>query len=140
MIRRFDGAQNGGLLVAHAPIPRRNEGALPHPGLGFARHLLAGLIIPGQAREGQRPAVRHQPFLDVFAIGLAACHGSAATIDRTGLAGPDLAPEALGDLIARGNATGPALALGVETKLVRGGSIDAAEPDARIAYLDLVGF
>src|SRR3984957_1583757 len=43
--RRLDGAEDGRLLVADAPVPRRDEGALPHPGLGLARGLLVGVVV-----------------------------------------------------------------------------------------------
>ena len=45
----------------------------------------------------------------------------------------------LDQFVARGGAAGPALALGVETKLVDRRRIDAAETDAGTADLDLVG-
>src|SRR6478672_13196588 len=51
------GAENGRLLVADAPVPRRDERALPHPGLGLARRLLVGNVIVGDADESQRPAI-----------------------------------------------------------------------------------
>jgi hypothetical protein len=44
----------------------------------------------------------------------------------------------LDQLIARGDAAGPTLALGVEAKLIGGGRIDAAEAYAGAADLDLV--
>ena len=71
---RLGGAENGRLLVADAPVPRRDERALPHPGLGLARGLFVGVVVMGNPRIGQRPAVRHQPFLDVLAVDLAARH------------------------------------------------------------------
>src|SRR4051812_41171159 len=57
MGRRFDGAENGGLLVADAPVPWRDERALPHPGLGLARGLFVGVVIMRETDKGQRPTV-----------------------------------------------------------------------------------
>src|SRR6185312_7987854 len=98
---------------------RRDKRALPHPGLGFACRLLIRFVILRSADQRQRPAVRHHPFLDVLAIGLAARHDAAAAVDRTTrLADPVLAAELLGKFITRRGAAGPALALGVEAKLI----------------------
>src|SRR6202022_1008962 len=55
--RRLGGAENGGLLVAAPPVPWRDEGALPHPGLGLARGLFVRIVIMGNPRTGQRPSV-----------------------------------------------------------------------------------
>src|SRR6202012_6197313 len=41
--RRFGCAEDRRLLVADAPVPWRDEGALPHPGLGFTRRFLVSL-------------------------------------------------------------------------------------------------
>src|SRR3569832_2948294 len=79
--RRLGGAEGGGLLVAHPPVPGRDDGALPHPRFGFARRLFDRLVVLGQAGVGQRPAVLHQPFLDVLAIDLAARDLAAAAVD-----------------------------------------------------------
>src|SRR4051794_37286622 len=57
MGRRFDGAENGGLLVADAPIPWRDERALPHARLGLARGLFVGVVIMRETDKGQRPTV-----------------------------------------------------------------------------------
>ena len=46
----------------------------------------------------------------------------------------------LDQLVARGDAAGPALALVVEAELVRRGRVDAAEPDAGVADQDLIAF
>src|SRR6201992_500030 len=45
--RRFGCAEDRGLLVADAPVPWRDEGALPHPGLGFTRRFLVRLVFLG---------------------------------------------------------------------------------------------
>src|SRR5690242_11187762 len=109
--RRLGSSENGRLLVANAPVPRRDERALPHPHLGLARGLLVALVVARDPCQRQRPAVRHQPFLDVLAVGLAARHRAAAAIGyRPGMTGPVLAAEALCQLVARGGAAGPALA------------------------------
>src|SRR6476619_1243247 len=42
---RLGGSQDRCLLVADAPVPRRDEGAMPHSGLGFARGLFIGVVI-----------------------------------------------------------------------------------------------
>src|SRR6476619_5883286 len=103
--RRLGGAQNGCLLVADAPVPRRDERALPHPGLGLARGLLLALVVARDPRQRQRPPVRHQPFLDVLAVGLAARHGAAAAVgDAPDMTGPVLAAETLDQFVARGGA------------------------------------
>src|SRR6185437_9579557 len=128
--RRLGRAEDRGLLVAHAPVPRREEGALPHPGLGFARGLLVGVVVMREAGVGQRPAVRDQPFLDVLAIGLAARHGMAAAVDGAGVAGPASVAEMFDQFVPRGDAAGPALALRVEAKLVGRRRVDAAEANA----------
>ena len=140
-LRRLDGAENGGLLVADAPVPRRDERALPHPGLGLARGLLVALVIVRDPRERQRPAVRHQPFLDVLAVGLAARHYAAAAIrNGPGMTGPALSTEAFCQFVARGGAAGPALALGVEAELIGGRRVDAAQTDAVVADLEMIAF
>src|SRR5262249_6610650 len=125
VLRRLGCAKDRGLLVAHAPVPWREEGALPHPGLGLARRMLVGLIITRDAGKGERPAVRHHPFLDVLAVGFAARHGAAAAIERAAVAGPAPVAEMLDQLVARGNAAGPALALRVEAQLVGRRRVDA---------------
>src|SRR5258705_3551412 len=79
------GPENGGLLVADAPVPRRDERALPHASLGLARLLFVGIVVMGKPRISQGPAVSHQPFLNVLAIDFAPRHGAAAAVD--GLAG-----------------------------------------------------
>src|SRR5262249_8685122 len=136
--RRLGCAEDRRLLVAHAPVPRRDEGALPHAALGLARRLLVGLVVVREAGIGQRPAVRGPPFLDVLAPDLAARHGAAAAVDCAGVTGPRPGADMLDQLVARGYPAGPALALGVEAELVGGGRIDAAEPDAGRADRDLV--
>src|ERR1700741_4323410 len=109
--RRLGGAEDRGLLVADPPIPRRDERALPHAGLGFARGLLVILIVVGEARIGERPAASHQPFLDVLAVDLAARHQpAAAVVSLAGMAGPALVVGMLDEFVARGDAAGPALA------------------------------
>src|SRR5215217_2519874 len=139
MLRRRDGAENGGLLVADAPVPRRDERALPHPGLGLARGLLIALVIARDPRQRQRPAVRHQPFLDVLAVGLAARHGAAAAVGHgSGLTGPALSAETLDQFVTRGGAAGPALAFGVEAELIGGRRVDAAQADAAVADLEMI--
>src|SRR5947209_7414865 len=139
MVGRFHRAEDGGLLVAHAPVPRRDEGALPHAGLGLARGLFVRLVIPGETHIGERPAARDQPFLDVLAVDGAARDGAAAAIGRACLAGPALAAGILDQLVARGDPAGPALAGSVEAKLVNRGGIDATEPQPVVADDDLVG-
>src|SRR4029077_11517496 len=133
-----DRAENGGLLVADAPVPWRDERALPHPGLGFARGFLIRLIVTRELFEGQRPAVRHQPFLDVLAVGLTARHGAAAAVDGPGLTGPALATEVLDQFVPCGDAAGPAFAAGVEAELIHRRRVDAAEPDTVAADLELI--
>src|SRR5467141_3388599 len=109
---RLGGAENGRLLVADAPVPRRDERALPHPGLGLARRLLVGIVVLGKPRIGQGPAVSHHPFLNVLAVDLAPRHGAAAAVgDLAGMTGPALVVGMLDELVARGDAAGPALAL-----------------------------
>ena len=46
----------------------------------------------------------------------------------------------LDQFVARGDAAGPALALGVEAELVHRRRVDAAEADAVVADLDLIAF
>src|SRR5664279_766599 len=109
--RRLGGAENGGLLVADPPVPRRDERALPHPGLGLARGLFVVVVIVGEPHIGQRPAALHQPFLDVLAVDLAARHDAAAAVGGLAhMAGPALVAGMLDQLVARGDAAGPALA------------------------------
>src|SRR5947199_3137428 len=117
-VGRLSGAQYRGLLVADAPVPGGDEGALPHAGLCLARGGLVGFVVVRDASIGQRPAVAHQPFLDVLAADLAARHGAAAPVDRPRVADPVLAVGVFGELVAGRNAAGPALALGVEAKLI----------------------
>src|SRR6478735_2860509 len=109
VLRRPGRAEDLRLLVAHAPVPGRDEGALPHAGLGLARGLLVGLVVVRDAGVGERPAARDQPFLDVLAVGLAARHDAAAAVGGTGVAGPGLVAGMLDQLVARGGAAGPAL-------------------------------
>src|SRR5258708_27007299 len=54
------------------------------------------------------------------------------------MAGRALVLDVGGELVARGNATGPARAFGIETKLVHRRRIDAAKTDFGVADLDLV--
>src|SRR6266702_5015403 len=117
-LRRLGGAQYRRLLVAHAPVPWRDEGALPHPGFCLTRGSFVGIIVVGDTGVGQRPAAPHQPFLDVLAADLAARDRVAAPVDRTGMADPVLALGIFGELVARGDAAGPALTIGVEAELV----------------------
>src|ERR1700730_17720864 len=131
-------AHDRGLLVADAPVPRRDEGALPHPGLGFARGGFDGVVVMREAHIGQRPAVLHHPFLDVLAVDLAARDHAAAAIGRPDMTGPAFVLDMLCEFVARGNAAGPAFALGVEAKLIGRRRVDAAEANAAIADLDLV--
>ena len=139
ILRRLGGAENGGLLVADAPVPRRDEGALPHPGLGLARGFFVSLVIMGNPQIGQRPAVRHQPFLDVLAVDLAARHRAASAVDDlAGVTGPALVAGMLDQLVARGDAAGPALARIVQAQLVYRRRVDAAEADAGVADLDVI--
>src|SRR5712671_1205473 len=136
---RLGGPENGRLLVADAPVPRRDEGALPHAGLGLARLLFIAVVIVRNPRIGQGPAVSHQPFLDVLAIDLTPRHGAAAAVDDlAGVTGPALVVGVLDQLVARGDAAGPALALGVEAELVHRRRIDPAEADPGVADLDVV--
>src|SRR5664279_1074255 len=86
----FGGPENHGLLVADAPVPRRDEGALPHAGLGVARGLFVGVVIMGNPNIGQRPSALHHPFLDVLAVDLAPRHLSAAAVGRAHVTGPGL--------------------------------------------------
>src|SRR4029453_13197283 len=65
IFRRLDRAENGGLLVADAPVPWRDERALPHAGLGLARGLLVALVVVRDSRQRQRPTVRPQPLLNI---------------------------------------------------------------------------
>src|ERR1700757_3543911 len=95
---RLGSAENRGLLVAHPPVPGRDEGALPHAGLGVASGGLVGVIVVRDAGVGQRPAASPQPFLDVLTVDLAARHGAAAPIDRSGVADPVLALGIFGEL------------------------------------------
>src|SRR4029078_1356035 len=65
--------QSHGAMNARCHIPdsrRRAQRALPHPCLGRARAVLVPLVVVRAACGRQRPAVRHQPFLDVLAVGL----------------------------------------------------------------------
>src|ERR1700732_2522297 len=127
--RRFHGAEDDRLLVADAPVPRRDEGALPHPGLGLARGLLVGIVVMGKPRIGQRPSVLHHPLLDVLAVDLAARHLAAAAVGLAHVTGPALALGMLCQFVARCRATGPALAGIVEAELVDRRRVDAAEAD-----------
>src|SRR6267142_3712813 len=127
---RLGGPENGGLLVADAPVPRRDEGALPHPGLGLARLLFVGVVIMGNPRIGQGPAVSHQPFLDVLAVDVTSRHGAAAAVGGlAGVTGPALVVGMLDEFVARGDPAGPALALGVEAQLIHRRRVDPAEAD-----------
>src|SRR5882757_1620252 len=139
IFRRLGRAENGGLLVADPPDPRRDERALPHPGFCLTRGFFVRFVVFGKSHIGQRPAARYQPFLDVFAIDLATRDRAAAAIGRAGMAGPALVAGALDQFVARRNPAGPALAMGVEAELVRRRRVDATEPDAGIADHDLVG-
>src|SRR5664280_942458 len=70
------------------------------------------------------------------------CHTRQAA-DRRGLArvtGPGLVVGVLDELVARGDAAGPALALGVEAKLIHRRRVDPAQPDPAIADHDLIAF
>src|ERR1700716_1948821 len=116
---RFGCSENGGLLVAHAPVPRRDEGALPHAGLGLARLLLIVIVIMREPRIGQRPSVSPQPFLNVLAVDLASRHQPAAAICLARVAGPAFVLGIFYQLVARRDAAGPALPPGLETKLIR---------------------
>ena len=138
--RRLDRAQDRRLLVADAPVPRRDEGALPHAGLGLARGFFIGLVVMGDAGIGQRPSVLHHPFLDVLAVDLAMRHLPAATLGLADVAGPALVVGMVDEFVARGDAAGPALALGVEAKLVHRRRIDPGETDSGVADLDLIAF
>jgi hypothetical protein len=53
---------------------------------------------------------------------------------------PALSPEAFCQFVARGRAAGPALALGIEAELIDRWRVDAAQPDAVIADLELIAF
>src|ERR1700761_6799816 len=112
--RRFGCAEDRRLLVADTPVPWRDEGALPHPGLGFTRRFLVSLVFVGTSCIGQRPAAADQPFLDVFAAHFAFCHGAAAAVDPLGVAAPALVGGVVCEFVARGNATGPAFAFGIK--------------------------
>src|SRR5438105_1203976 len=135
---RLGGAQNRGLLVADAPVPRRDEGALPHPGLGLARGGLIRVVVVGDAHIGQRPAVSHHPFLDVLTVDFAVADDAAAAIGALDVTGPALALDVLGEFVARRCPAGPALAFGVEAKLIGRRRVDAAKANAARADLDLV--
>src|SRR5258705_7952500 len=116
---RLGGPENGGLLVADAPVPRRDEGALPHPGLGLARLLFVGIVIMGNPRIGQGPAVSHQPFLDVLAVDVTSRHGAAAAVGGlAGVTGPALVVGLLDGLVGVRVPPGPALAPGAEAELI----------------------
>src|SRR5205823_3692562 len=136
--RRLGGAEDCGLLVADAPVPRRDEGALPHAGLGLARGGLVGIVVMGEAHIGQGPAAPHQPFLDVLAVDLAMSHDAAAAIGALDMAGPALVLDVLGKFVARRGTAGPAFALGVEAELVGRRRVDAAEANTARADLDLI--
>src|SRR4029077_8085666 len=138
---RLGGAENCGLLVADAPVPRRDEGALPHAGLGLARGGLVGIVVVGYAGKGQRPAVLHHPFLDVLAVDLAARHDAAAAVHVLArVTGPALVVDMLDQFVTRRDAAGPALAIIVEAKLIHRRRVDTTQPDAAIADLHLVAF
>ena len=134
---RLGGAEDGGLLVADPPVPRRDEGALPHPGLGLARSFLIGIVIVRNPDIRQRPAVHHHPFLDVLAVDLAARHVAAAAVGLAHMAGPGLVVDMLDQFVARRHAAGPALAAIVEAELVDGRRVDAAQANAAGADHDL---
>ena len=134
------GAEDRRLLVADAPVPRRDEGALPHAGLGFARGFFVGIVVMGDARIGQRPSVPHHPFLDVLAVDLAMRHLPAAPLGLADVAGPALVVGVVDEFVARGDAAGPAFARGVEAKLVHRRRIDPGETDLGGADLDLIAF
>src|ERR1700722_19019858 len=138
VVGRLGGAENGGLLVADAPVPRRDERALPHPGLGVARGFLVGIVIMREAHIGQRPSALHHPFLDVLAVDLAARDLPAAAVGLVDMAGPALVADMLDEFVARGHAAGPALAAIVEAELVHRRGVDSAEPDSAGADGDLV--
>src|SRR6266480_5432177 len=93
----------------------------------------------GKTHGGQRPSVLHQPFLDVLAVGFASRHQTAATVDDlTAATDPGLVVGVLDQFVARGDAAGPALAVGVEAELIDRGRVDPAQTDAARADLDLV--
>ena len=54
------------------------------------------------------------------------------------MAGPALGSDMLGQFVARRHPAGPALAGIVEAELIGRRRVDAAEPDAAVADLDLV--
>src|SRR5258708_4661463 len=138
ILRRLGGSENGCLLVADAPVPRRDEGALPHPGLGLSRLLFVGVVIMGNPRIGQGPAVSHQPFLDVLAVDVTSRHGAAAAVDGlAGVTGPALVVGMLDELVARGDPAGPAPPLRVEAPLIHRRRLDAAKADPGVAPLGL---
>src|SRR3984957_5548604 len=127
-LRRLGGAQDGGLLVADPPIPRRDERALPHAGLDVARGLLVLVIVVAEPHIGQRPSVSHHPFLDVLAVDFASRHNSPAAVGSlVGVAGPALVVGMLDEFVAGRSPAGPALALAVQAKLIDRRRIDAAE-------------
>src|ERR1700759_2119041 len=115
---RLGGSEDGGLLVADPPVPRRDEGALPHAGLGVARGFLVGIEIMREPDIGQRPSAFHHPFLDVLAVDLAARDLSASAVGLADMAGPALVADMLDEFVARGDAAGPALAAIVEAELI----------------------
>src|SRR3982075_2195581 len=126
VVQSAGGAHDDGILVTGAPVPRRDEGAGPHPGLGLARRLFVRLVIPGDAHKGQRPSVAHYPFLDVLAIDLAPRHRPAAAVGQARMAAPDLVVGMFYQFVARGDPAGPALALAVEAELIHRRCVDAA--------------
>src|SRR5436190_2047713 len=82
-----------------------------------ATGLFVRLVIMRKPRIGQRPSIPDQPFLDVLAVNLAPRHGAAAPVgDLAGVTGPGLVVGMLDEVVARGDAAGPALALGIEAE------------------------
>src|SRR5271156_4797347 len=108
---RLGGSENHRLLVADAPVPWRDEGALPHAGLGLARRLFVRIVIMGKTHIAERPSVLHHPLLDVLAIALATGNAAPAPVDLADVTGPGLVVGVVDECVARGDAAGPALAL-----------------------------
>src|SRR3984957_9309786 len=103
-LRWLGGSQDHRLLVADAPVPRRDERALPHAGLGLARGLFVGIVIVGNARIAERPPVLHHPLLDVLAIDLAMGNAAAAPVGLADMTGPALVAGVVNEFVARGDA------------------------------------
>ncbi len=130
--------QRQSIRMSLPPLPGRGEGSGPDATLGGLRLILLRLVPAGTARR-QRPALLHDPGVDIGAVGKRADRERAVVaVARGGLApqllSADVAPQHLG---GRAPAR-PGLAPGIRAGLVELRRIDAFQPDAGTRDLDAV--